>query len=104
VYEDILRINPVDAEAVEQALVDLRAAGDLEDVNEEDVRMEMLVALLRKPEVTIPMLKVACASLAGRTYIKEKLHVAPTDTIPHHHKKPRQRTSWWGGLVTEDED
>jgi len=99
-------VSPADAEAIEHALEELRAAGDLDGADEEDVRDEMLVALWRRPDVTIPYLKTACAALAARVYLRERAHVAPTDPIPHHHdEKPRQRTSWWGGLVTtEDED
>jgi hypothetical protein len=60
---------------------------------------------LRRHDIQDPHLKVACAALAARAYIRELAHVAPTDPIPHHdHEKPRQRTSWWGGLVTTDED
>lgn len=100
-----IKIDPADAEAIERALEELRAAGDIGDADEQDIKDEMLVALWRRPDVTISYLKVACAALAARTYLRELAHVAPTDPIPHHHsEKPRQRTSWWGGLVTTDED
>jgi hypothetical protein len=60
---------------------------------------------LRRHDIQDPHLKAACAALAARVYLRERAHVAPTDPIPHHHDdKPRQRTSWWGGLVTENED
>jgi hypothetical protein len=98
-------VSPADAEAIERALGELRTAGDLEGADEQDVRDEMLVALLRRHDIRDPYLKTACAALAARVYLRERAHVAPTDPIPHHHEeKPRQRTSWWGGLVTEDED
>ncbi len=99
-------VSPADAEAIERALGELRTAGDLEGADEQDVRDEMLVALLRRHDIRDPYLKVSCAALAARVYLRELAHVAPTAEIPHHHdEKPRQRTSWWGGLLTtEDED
>jgi hypothetical protein len=100
----VINVDSADAAAIEQAFDELRAAGDLDGANEQDVRDEMLVALWRRPDVTIPCLKAACAALAARGYLGERAHVAPTAPLPRHREKPRQRTSWWGMLVAEEED
>jgi len=90
---------------VRSAMETLRAEGWLKGLAETDVRLEMLVALWRRHDIRDPYLKTACAALAARAYLRALAHVAPTAPVPHHHdEKPRQRTSWWGGLVTEDED
>ena len=101
---DGVKVDPADAAAIEQAIDELRAAGDLDAADAQDVRDEMLVALWRRHDIRDPYLKTACAALAARAYLRELAHAAPTAPIPHHHDQPRQRTSWWGMLITEEED
>ncbi len=98
-----IKIDPADAAAIEQALDELRAAGDLEGAAEQDERDEMLVALWRRPDIRDPYLKSSCAALAARSYLRERAHVAPTDPIPHR-EPPRQYTASWWAVLMHDED
>jgi hypothetical protein len=99
-----VKIDPADAEAVEHALALLRAEGWLDGVDEQDVRDEMLVALWRRPDITSAGIKEACATLAGRAYLHELRHEAPTAPAPLPPPCPERHASWWGGLTTDDED
>jgi hypothetical protein len=96
-------VSPADAEAIEQAFDELRAAGDLDGANEQDVRDEMLVALWRRHDIRDPCLKTACAALAARVYLRERAHVAPTALIPNS-QPPRQYTASWWDMLTDRED
>ncbi len=98
-----IKVDLADAEAIKCALEDLRTAGDLEGADEQDIKDEMLVALWRRHDIRDPYLKVSCAVLAARVYLRERAHVAPTDPIPHC-EPPRQYTASWWSVLMHDED
>ena len=68
----------------------------------EDVRMEMHIALWRRPGDANLDIKRATAELAGLIYLREVKRISPTSVLPK--ELPKQTSSWWGTLSTEDED
>jgi len=98
-----VKISVADAEAVRSAMEVLRAKGWIKGAAE-DVRMEMHIALWRHPGEASDEVKRATALLAGQCYVRDQRHVAPTAPLPPEHEPPKQTTSWWGMLMTTDED
>ena len=100
-----VRISKADADAVRSAMETLRADNWLRGTKEEDVRLEMHIALWRHPGEANDDVKRATALLAGQCYVRDQRHVAPTAPLPlEHEDPPKHHESWWGMLINHNED
>lgn len=100
-----IRLSREDAAAVRAAMRDLRALGLL-DGPAREVRREMWLALWSRDGLDEAEVRSSIAYLAGKAYLREQLHIAPTTEIPRPAPPPAPgpSASWFGMLFHDDED
>ena len=102
---DAIRIDDVDQRAMDAAISEMRARGEIGDASGDDLEVVMFAALLAGHRDASAAVKASIALLAAEAHLRGERHLAPTADLRPAPAPARHRgASWFGLLTTEEED